>query len=257
MSIWKSVFAVVGAFLLILFAPAAVAQDDEYTMSMISLFEIDPSKEKQFEEAWTTIRETAMANGYEYTDYVGGRRNERWIVTPLRNFADVDALFAARDAVSEAGGSKFEKALANFIGAMTNSHSFFVRDDDELSYWPEGYEPGPFMEIDTVYYRYGARDEMRAVLADYKALMEEKESPYGYQVSWDWIGAEGNSFTIVTYAENELALAEAKAAQDAMLEGDEEAEALFERFLKVVTGSDTMHSVFNPDASINLPEEEE
>lgn len=256
MQISKSVFAVVGALMLSIFSPAAIAQDDEHAMSMISLFELDPSKGKQFDDAWMTIRDLAMSNGYEYTEYVGGWRNQRWIVTPLKNFADVDAVFAARDAVEEAGGKKFEKAIDNFVGAMTNSHTFFARDDSELSYWPEGYEPGPFMEIETFHYRYGTQDEMRAILAEYKALMEQKESPYGYQVSWDWIGAEGNSITFISYAEDAVALAEANAAIHEMTKDDETFQALFDRFLKISTGSNTMYGVFNPEASINLPEQE-
>ncbi len=256
MHIFKTVLAVAGAMAFSCIASTAHAQEDEHTMSMISLMTIEPSKEEQFSEAWSTIRETAMENGYSYTDYVGGWRNERWIVTPLKNFADVDALFAARDAVSEAGGRKFERALASFRESLTNSHTFFTKDDRQLSYWPETYEPGPYMEIDTFHYRYGKSDEMRAILADYKALVESKNSPYGYQVSWDWIGSEGNSVTFISYAADAVAMAQMNASINEMMDGDETYENILERFLAISTGSQTMIGIFNPEASINLPEQE-
>lgn len=251
MSINKILIAMAAAIAFSI--PAASAQDDERNLSMISLFDVDPSKEAQFDKAWATIRDIAMESGYEYTDYVGGWRNQRWIVTPLKNYADVDALMAARDAVGEAGGKKFEKALASFSGAMTNSHTFFSRDDNELSYWPNGAPTASYMEIDTYHYRYGEQDELRGLLAEYKALMEEKESPYGYQISWDGIGSEGNSFTVISYAADAVAMAEANAAVGAMLDGDKKADSIFERFQKISTGSQTTHGTFNPEASINLP----
>lgn len=252
MSYFKSLIAIVAATALSI--PAAFAQDNAHTMNMVSLFDLDPAKEKQFDEAWSAIRDIALENGYEYTEFVGGYRNQRWIVTPLKNYADVDALMAARDAVGEAGGKKFDKALAKFYGAMTNSHAFFTHDDNELSYWPNGAPSGTFMEIDSYDFDYGATDEMRAILADWKALMEEKESPYGYQVSWDGIGAPGNSVTIITYADNAVAMAEANAAVNAMIEGDKKAEALFARFLEINTGSETAYGHFNAEASMNMPD---
>lgn len=236
--------------------PAAFAQDADRSMSMISLLEVDPAKSEQFDEAWKVIRETAMANGYPYMLYAGGYRNQRWIATPVKNFADVDALFAARDAVSDAGGKKFEKALEKFIAAQTSSHTFFATEDKELSYAPEGASEGNFMEIDTLYYRYGAQDKMRKVLADYKALMESKNSPYAYGVNWDGLGSIGNSVTIITTAESPVAMAQADVAINAMLEGDEAWEGILADFLAINTGSQTIRSNFNPEASI-MPAAEE
>lgn len=249
MSVYKSICSI-GAAVAMCFT-AAFADDHEPSMSMVSLFEIDPAKTDQFDEAWKVIQKTAQESDYAYTDFVGGSRNERWIATPLKNFADVDAVMAARKSVMDAGGRKVEKALEAFYGAMTDSHTFFTRDDDELSYQPEGAEGGPFMEIETFYYRYGADDEMRDILSDYKALVASKNVPYGYQVSWDTIGAQGNSVTMISYAENAVALAEQNAAINAMLEGDSAFEDLFARFLAINTGSDTMHTRYNPGASIN------
>ena len=249
MSILKTIAGVTAGTAMCL--SAAMADDHAPTMSMISLMEIDPAKTEQFDEAWSTIREIATESDYPYTDHFGAWRNERWIATPLKNYADVDALIETRTKVETEGGRRFERALERFYDAMTNSHAFFIRYDDDLSYAAEGSDVGPFMEIDTYHYRYGADDEMRAILSGYKALMAAKNSPYGYDVSWDTIGSVGNSVTVVSYAENAVAMAERNAAIDAMLEGDEAAEALFERFLAISTGSDTMHSWYAPDASIN------
>lgn len=236
--------------------PAAFAQDADRSMSMISVFEVDPAKEKQFDDSWKAIRDIAIANGYPYTVYAGGYRNQRWIATPVRNFADVDAVYAARDAVFNAGGKKFEKALEKFISAQTSSHTFFATEDKELSYAPEGASEGNYMEIDTLYYRYGAQDKMRKVLADFKALMESKNSPYAYGVNWDGLGSIGNSVTIITTAASPVAMAKADVAVNAMLEGDEAWEGILAGFQAINTGSQTIHSNFNPEASI-MPAAEE
>jgi len=248
MTFFKNVIAGVAASLMMI--PAAIAQDEGGGMSMISLIEVDPSKSDQYDDAWKTIRHIAMHNEYPYMEIVGGYRNQRWIVTPVKNFADVDAVFAARNAVSDAGGKKFEKALEKFTSAQTSSHTFFTTEDKELSYAPEGAAQGNYMEIDTIYYRYGARDKMRKALADYKALMEEKNSPYGYGVSWDGIGSIGNSVTIISMAENAVAHAEADTAINAMLEGDATWEGILADFLAINTGSETVRTSFNPEASM-------
>lgn len=253
MSLLKSIVAVIVAAS---FAVTSVFAQDEPTMSVVSLFEVTPSKEKQFDDAWMAIKEIAVENDYPYTEFVGGYRNERWIVTPIKNFADLDAVFEARNAISEAGGKKFDKAIAKFNDALMNSHTFFTKPDNELSYYPDGAPTGSFMEIDTFYYQYGKDKEMKEILAAYKALMEQKESPYAYQVNWDLIGSQGNSITIISYAESPVAMAETNAAMNAMLEGDDEASDLFARFLAISTGSNTMHSNFNMDATINMPEME-
>ncbi len=234
---------------------AAWAEQHEPTMSMVSLFELDPSQEKSFDDAWMTIKETAEANDYPYSEFVGGHRNMRWIVTPISKFADVDAVFAARNAVDEAGGRKMEKALKAFNAALVDSRTFFVRYAPDLSYRTDADEGGPYMEIDTFHIRYGKRDEAEALLKDYKALMEEKNSPYSYSVSWDSIGTQGNAFTIVTYAKDAVAMAQRHAAENALVEGDETAEEIFARFMEISTGSETMRGRHNADASINLSDD--
>ncbi len=233
---------------------AALAEHHDPTMSMISVFELDPSQEKSFDDAWMTIKEVAEANDYPYSEFVGGHRNMRWIVTPISKFADVDAVFEARNAVDEAGGKKMEKALDAFNAALTDSHTFFVRYAPDLSYQTDADEGGPYMEIDTFHIRYGKRDKAETLLKEYKALMEEKNSPYSYSVSWDSLGTQGNSFTIVSYAQDAVAMAERDAAMNAMLDGDKKAEDIFSRFLKISTGSETMHGRRNAEASINLPD---
>ena len=89
----------------------ALAEDDTSGMSMISVFKLDPAKGEQFDDAWKVIKETAEENGYAYTDFYGGSRNERWIATPIKNYADVDALMAARQSVMDAGGRKLAHIL--------------------------------------------------------------------------------------------------------------------------------------------------
>jgi hypothetical protein len=234
----------------------AFADEGHPTMSMISTFEVDPSKSEQFDKSWKIIRDFAIDSDYAYTDFVGGNRNQRWIATPVHDFSDVDALFAARKAVSDGAGKKFTKALEQFTAAMTSSHTFFTTEDADLSYSPDGAAPGSYMEIDTYYYRYGAKDKMTKVLADYKALMEAKNSPYAYQVSWDGIGSTGNSVTIIGYADNAVAIAEANAAVEAMLEGDDTFEHILADFLAINTGSETTHTTFDPEASIMRAQEE-
>ena len=249
MSIYKSICAAVAAFALCI--TAALADEQEASMSMVSLFEIDPAKTEQFDEAWKVIQKAAEESDYPYRDYVGGWRNQRWIATPLKNYADIDALMAARQSVMDAGGRKLERALADFYDAMTDSHAFMTKDDHDLSYEPDGAAGGPFMEIDTLYYRYGQQEEMREILAAYKALAEAKGVPYMYHVNWDMLGSQGNSVTLISYAENAVAMAEQNAAIRAMMDGDSAYQDLFARFTAISTGSETIHTVYNPEASIN------
>ena len=251
MTFIKTLFSIaVGAA----FATSAVfAQDGPPSMSMISVFKVDPAKGKQFDDAWMTIREVAMENDYSYSEFAGGMRNERWIVTPINSYADVDAVMAARDALNEPGGKKMTKAYENFVGAMTESLTFFTHADYENSYQAEGDEGGSFMEIETYHFKYGKRAEMKSVFADYKALMAEKNAPYSYNVSWDGIGSSGSSVTVVTYAADAVAMAQRNAAMNELLDGDKKAEALFARFLAIAADTETMHTRFNAEASINLP----
>lgn len=231
---------------------SALADGHEPTISMVSIFDVKPAKEKQFDAAWMTIKEVAEANDYPYTEMAGGWRNMRWIVTPINSFADVDAVMAARNAVNEAGGRKFDKAFDKFNDALAKGHTFFTHWDKELSYTAEGDEGGPYMEIDSYFYAYGEKDEMTEILAAIKAMAEEKNSPYSYQVNWDGIGSPGNSFTIIKYAADAVAMAERNAAVAKMFEGDDDAQAVFDRFAKIATGSQTMLSNFNAEASINM-----
>ena len=230
----------------------ALADDHDPTMSMVSMFEVKPSKEKQFDDAWMEIKRIAEANEYPFTEMAGGWRNTRWIVTPINKFADVDAVMEARDAVEEAGGRKFEKAIDKFNDALTDSHTFFTHYDDELSYRAEGDVPGPYMKIDSFYYQHGKREEAKAVLADYKALMESMNAPYSHQVNWDGIGTPGNSFTIITYAEDAVAMAEREAAEGEMLRDNETWQSIFARYQEIATKTNMMVTNFNADASINF-----
>ena len=231
---------------------SALADGHEPTISMVTIFDVKPAKEKQFDAAWADIKAIAEANEYPFTEMAGGWRNMRWIVTPLTKFADVDAVMAARMAVDEAGGKKFDKALAKFEGALTDAHTFFTHYDADLSYTAEGDQGGMYMKIDSFFYEFGKREEMTEILADMKALIAAKNSPYSYQVNWDGIGSPGNSFTVITYAANPVAMAERDAASWQMVEGDDDWDALMARFQSIATGSQTMPSNFNADASINF-----
>ena len=227
------------------------------SLSMISEIHVDPAQEEQFDAAWKTIRDTAAENDYPYPTYAMKSRNKRWLITPMSNFADVDAVMAARKAVSDAGGKNFSKAEKTFNSAMMSVHTFFTRRDVDLSYRMDTMEGKSYIEVDTFYYKPGTKAEVKSLLAEYKEVMVEVDSPHGYEINWDGPGTKGPSFTIVTAVESPLALAERDAAMNKIFESNDKMASIFERFLKVGAGSETMTAWFDAEASMlpDMPEE--
>jgi len=228
----------------------ALADDGAKNMRMISVIDVNPAMAKEWGEAWTAVREIAIEKGYPHELHVATHRNRRWFINSIENFAGVDAIFASREEVNEKGGKKFEKALAKLQGAELSARTFFSRYDPELSYSPEGAAGGTSLEIDTFSYRIGKGAEMKALLEDYKQLVESKGIAYGYQVFWNGIGTEGNSVTFVSNGESQLALAQANADFNATFEGDEDLAAIFESFLQISLSSETEHATIKPEMSI-------
>ncbi len=235
------------------FASEAVAQTQNLSKVLITLYEISPSKAKQFDAAWGVMKERMQTSDYSYSHSVGGNRTTRWIYTPIENFDELDTALAARKAIMSGGGRKFKNAVEKFKEAIRTEHEYIIDIDNDLSYFLPNSPVGTYMEITTYYYDYGKEDEVQSVLIDYKKLMEAKEIPYGYQVSWDGLGTIGASFTIVNAASNPVALAQAQADIDSLLQGNAEWYRIQERFLAINTDVQAMVTNWYIDASVNPP----
>ena len=250
----KTIMAGISALMLLMLGAVqpAMAQDDAKHMRMVSIIDLDPSQEKHWNAAWESIVAMAAESEYPYSEFVGSHRNQRFIITSLSNFADVDGMIAARNAVAEAQGDKFQEAIAAMDAAEITSQSFFSRHDPELSYYPEGDAPEAYAEIETYYYRAGKTDEMKAVIADFKALAAEVEAPNGFGVFWNNIGSEGSSVTIVSTGENAIDLAQESDVNNKLMGTQEEKMGeIFGRFLAISLSSETQHMTYKPEWSIN------
>ena len=247
-----------GAMLATIAVPQALAHDEDSSagknMRMISVIKLKPTMEKDWANAWATMREIAEDNDYPHTEFVMSHRNTRWIITPIANFSEVDEVFKNRQALGKS--ARFEKAYGTFTKSMMNSSAFFTRHDPELSYNPEGHVMQAYFEIDSYQFKPEAEDKMRSVIADYKTFNEKHESPYGYDVYWNSVGSPGASVTVVSTAKNALEMAKNDAAGDEMMaKNEKEAGAIFARFLEIAMGSQTEYATFKPDMSMNLPQE--
>ncbi len=229
----------------------AFADDDQPTTSMVSLMRVFPAKGKIFDDAWKVIQKSAIENDYPYTEYVGGHANARWIVTPIKNFADVDTIIAARRAAETAGGTKVEIARAQYNNALISEHTFFMHYDKDLSYKAASDKGGRFMEIDIFRYKHDKKAEMTAALANYKAFIEEKNGAYSFDLYWGGIGA-GNAIIIITYAADRIAMAKRDAAMAALVQSEKAGHALIWGFRANSLGLETIQTYFNAKASINV-----
>ena len=228
------------------------AQDAAKNMRIVTTIELDPSQEKSWNKAWEDIVEMAGASGYPYEELVLQSRNTRWILTSIENYADIDAMLAARNAVYNANESRFKKALAKFDAATMTSHSFVTKFDPELSYIPEGSSPKPYAKIETYSYRAGKDDEMKAVLGDFKTLATELGKETAWYVYWNKIGSPGSSVTIVSTAANALEMAQNDAADDAKYGSREkDVEKIMDRFLAISLSPETETARVNPDWGMN------
>lgn len=249
----RTVMALAVAAAMSFSAAPAHAQGNAPGYNMILEMEVNPAMSAEFDEAWKTIRDIADADeSYTYSDNLIVWRNMRWWVTPVKDYADAGAVEAARNAVLEAGGKKYQKAVAALEDAIVSRRTWLTKPEPELSFWPEGFEAGPFLKVDTFYFRPGALDEVRSIIAGYKALNGAKGSRLGYQISWSDLGADdANAFSIISYAADPVAMAEAEAADNALFEGDATIEKLNSRWFAVVTHSETGIGWYKREGSVN------
>lgn len=201
--------AVGVAALLVIAAGAvqpAMAQDAK-NMRMIERITVDPSKGMEWNEGWMGLNEMAEEGDYPYTEIVLTHRNNRWILTPIANFAELDDVMTTRDNFAKKHGDKFEDVFAKMQGAETDSHTFISRFDPELSYTPEGDALESYSQIETYWYRPGSGGEMSSIISNFKSIAKESGSPNGFDVYWNGLGQNGSSVTIVSTGENALDLA--------------------------------------------------
>jgi hypothetical protein len=237
-------------------AQPAFAQNAEKNMRYIEVITVDPSKGMEWNKGWMGLNELVEGGDYPYTEVVLTHRNKRWILTPIENYAEIDAVISTRIKFAEKHGEKFDKAYGKMLGAEMDSHSFIARFDPELSYLPEGDSPESYSKVETYHYRASGGDEMKSILTDFKAIAEDVGSPNGYGVYWNGLGTNGHSVTIVSTGENELDLAQEDAADDKLMEGrKEDMDKLFARFVQVAQNSTTEFATLKPEMSMNLPEQ--
>lgn len=235
------------------FSQPAFAQDAEKNMRFIEVITVDPSKGMEWNEGWMGLNKMVAEGDYPFTEVVLSHRNKRWILTPIENFAEMDAVIAARNVFAEKNGKKFEKAFGKMQGAEMDSHSFMARFDPELSYLPDGDSRENYSKVETYYYRATGGEEMKSLLSDMKDLVKSAGSPNGYGVYWNGLGTNGNSVTIVSTGENALDLAQEDMSDDKLMEAQkEEMDKLFDRFFKIALNSTTEFATLKPEMSMNL-----
>ncbi|GEQ98720.1 hypothetical protein JCM17844_23570 [Iodidimonas gelatinilytica] len=249
----KWIGAVIAPVFLLLSA-AVFAQSDAPKREMITELQVDPAHIPAFEEHLKAMFDMAKEAGYPHDTYVAQWRNLYYLVTPIGQYADLDKVFAARGMVWEEGGDAFQDHYNGMQTSLLDSRSWLSRYAEEVSYKPAaGGSPADgdvFMEIDSFSFKLGHWDEVEDMLADVKAIYEELEIPYAYDVYYEGIGMQGNQVTFISYAPDAATMAQRNAEIEAMMKDHAGWMDLLERYFKIAKSSTTMHGIQRRDLTL-------
>jgi len=216
-----------------------VVDDTVPTMLMITKIEIDKRKKAQWANAWKTIRESAIDSEYEHPTFVAMHKNVRWMATPLNNYGDIDRVFAERQRLSEEIGSDFTGAISMFEDAELSTHTFIAHHDPALSYHHKEMREGQEVNIDTVYFKSGKKQELTDILSEYKAVNNQLDRMDGYDVYWNTVGSNQMSVTFISEGESLGDFVRRGAPKDKKLRGHKATKGLISRLDDIVISTES------------------
>lgn len=137
-------------------------------------------------------------------------------ITPIRNLADADAIFASFEAIGKASAGKWEDLMRRNGATYTSTDENVFVNVAEASYWPAGAPVTPqtagYYQLDFYRVTPGMDREAEEIAASWRKLFETSKVPYGYSVFRLAMGADGPLWVVSTPAKDAANLAEINAA---------------------------------------------
>lgn len=235
-------------FLGVLANPAIAEEEENQQMYLMSqnhfqLAHLSQYK-KDVKEVLNILRESNFNHSYSASQLSGGRIY--WF-TPISNYAEIDMLDKSWDKVwenlSEEQQAKF-KALG--VGLISGK-DVIIKYDGDLSYEPESDKEYTYFEGATYKFNHGSNDKVKEVAKQIKERYEANKATQPYRFFWHDIGGEFRSFTVVSYGENKVHIAQLEASDDKLFEKDKTMAKIWQEAVKHVNVTDSFTGKNLPD----------
>ena len=205
----------------VLTSAAALAQAGVPEMFVVHTERAMPSKVADYEATTKEFVSLVQANrsampGFAFTALQGEDLAYSYI-TPIRNLADADAIFAGFDALTKAvGEAKYGDLMRRSGATYTSTDENVFLNVADASYWPAGAPVTPqnagYYQLDFYRVSPGYEREAAEIAASWRKLFETSKVPFGYSVFRLAMGADGPLWVVSTPAKDAANLAEINAA---------------------------------------------
>ncbi len=174
--------------------PSKVAEFEATTKEFVALVQANRSAMPTF--AFTALQGEDLSYSF---------------VTPIKNLADADVIYAGFEALGKAAGERFVELMRRAGATYTSVDEAAFVEVPEASYWPAGAEVTPmnagYYQLDLYRPMPGMDMEAAQVAAGWKQLFESKKVPYGYSVFRLVLGSDGPLWVVSTPAKDPANLA--------------------------------------------------
>lgn len=173
-----------------------------------------------------------------------------YYLIPINNYADVDKLPGIfGSAIEKSGKDKWTEFMVENEGSMVTHRDYVVRLSAEYSYVPK--EPRLKMEdakfIHWMYFHFKLenRQELLAILKEWKKLYEDKNIKNGYNVWIVELGLDNNMMVLTESFKDGADFYTSQKEDNALMEA--EANALWAKMAPMVTSIDNKYGSPRPD----------
>ena len=237
---------------------AALAQGAAPQMFVVHTERAVPSKLADYEATTKEFVALVQANrsampGFAFTALQGEDLSYSYI-TPIKNLADADAIFAGFEALTKAvGEAKYGDLMRRSGATYTSTDENVFMEAPGASYWPAG---APVTPLNAGYYQLdfyrvvpGYDREAEAIATSWRKLFESSKVPYGYSVFRLAMGADGPLWVVSTPAKDAANLAEINAAAMKAI-GMETWQAQVAKTMAICRGFDSKRYTVRRDLSL-------
>lgn len=169
---------------------------------------------------------------------------------PINSYADIDkmpAIFGS--AVEKIGKDKWTKFMVENEGSMETHRDYVVRWSAEYSYVPKEprlkMEDAKFIHWMYFHFKFEKRQELLAVLKEWKKLYEDKNIKNGYSLWLVELGLDNNMMVLTEYAKDGADFYTSQKEDNALMEA--EANVLWNKMSPLLTSVEQKYGSRRPD----------